>query len=147
MPGNLQGLNRQSTLPHFDPLREIGNLFDMFDVMRPLRALADQRMRMDVTKTEQACLVKAEMPGFRKEDVDVAVRADEVTINAASQAGQERREGAMVLRERHQGSDYRSFTLPGLIDHDRAAATLRDGVLELHLPRKAGNGVRQLPVQ
>ncbi|MDQ1831647.1 Hsp20/alpha crystallin family protein [Massilia scottii] len=147
MTGELQRFNPQSALSQFDSLRNIGNLLDMFDVMRPLRALADQHMRMDVTETDQAYLVKAEMPGIRKEDVDVSVRADEVTINAASQADQERTDGTVVFRERHQGSHYRSFTLPGVIDQDRATATLRDGVLELHLPKKGGNGVRQLPIQ
>lgn len=58
---------------------------------------------------------------------------------------EERREGNS--RERYQGRQYRSFTLPQPVEHEKATATCHDGVIDLTLPTKAGAGAKQLSIQ
>lgn len=147
MAGNLQTVHSPSSLSRFDPMRSFGSMLDMFDLMRPTRMFADESLRMDVSETEQAYLVKAEIPGVRKEDIKVTINGDEVTIGGERESEQERKEGNVVCRERYQGRQFRSFTLPQFIDEEKATATCQDGVLELVLPKKAGAGARQLSIQ
>lgn len=147
MAGNLTRFDPRGGLARFEPMRNFGNLFDMFDLMRPLRALGDENLRIDVTETDQAYQVKAEMPGFKKEDIKVAIQGDQVTISAESTSDQERSEGNVVCRERYQGSQHRTFTLPQYVDEENASATCHDGILELNLPKKPGTGGKQLTIQ
>ena len=147
MAGNLQRFDPQGPVSRFEPLRNFGNMFDLFDIMRPLRTLADEQLRIDVTETDQAYLVKAEMPGMKKEDIKVSIHGDEVSISAERKSEQERQEGNVVCRERFQGRMYRSFTLPQYVDEDNASATCHDGILELTLPKKAGTGAKQVMIQ
>ncbi|QYF92985.1 Hsp20/alpha crystallin family protein [Massilia sp. PAMC28688] len=147
MAGSLQRFDPQGNVSHFDPMRGLGSMFDLFDFMRPGRMSGMDQLRIDVNETDEAYLVKAEMPGFKKEDIKVAINGDQVSISGERSTDQERKEGNVVCRERYQGSQYRSFTLPQLVDEEKASATCTDGVLELTLPKKAGSGARQLPVQ
>lgn len=148
MAGNLQRFEPQGAMSRFEPMRNLGNMFDLFDFMRPSRMLFNEdHLRIDVNETDDAYIVKAEMPGCRKEDIKVSVNGDEVTISGERQSEQERTEGNVVCRERYQGRQYRSFTLPQSVDEDKASATCREGILELNLPKKPGSGARQLSIQ
>ena len=147
MAGNIARFEPQGAMSRFDPMRSFANVFNMFDMMRPLRALDVERLPIDVSETDQAYLVKAEMPGFKREDIKVSVQGDEVTISAETKQEDERTEGNTVCRERYHGKQYRSFTLPQNVDEENASATCHDGILELTLPKKAGSGARQLTIQ
>ena len=147
MAGNLTRFEPRSPLGRFNPMRDLADAFDMFDIMRPLRMLDNEPIRLDVTETEQSYLVKAEMPGVKKEDIKVSVRGDQVTISAETGSDAERTEGNVVYTERYHGKQFRSFTLPQYVDDENAHAVFRDGVLELTLPKQAGAGVRHLPIQ
>lgn len=147
MAGSLQRYDPQNRLSPFEPMRGFGNMFELLDLMRPSRLFGDDQLRIDVDETQDAYLVKAEMPGIKKEDIKVAINGDEVSISGERSGEEERKEGNVVCRERFQGRQYRSFTLPQYIDEDKASATCHDGVLELTLPKKAGGGARQLTIQ
>lgn len=147
MAGNMQRFEPQGALSRFDPMSGLGTMFDMFDLMRPNRTFGEQNLRIDVNETEEAYLVKAEMPGIKKEDINVTIDGDEVTISGERSAEQERKDGNTVCRERYQGRQYRSFTLPQHIDEEKASASCHDGVLELSLPKKAGAGAKKLAIQ
>ncbi|MFC0134111.1 stress protein [Massilia eurypsychrophila] len=146
MAGSIQRFETQGGMSRFEPMRGIGNMFDMFDLMRPARVFEAESLRIDVNETDQAYLVKAEMPGIKKEDIKVSINGDEVTISGERDSQEERREGNVVCRERYQGRQYRSFTLPQSVDEEKATATCHDGVLELNLPKKAGSGAKQLTI-
>ena len=147
MAGSLQRFSPQGSLSRFEPMRGFDSLFDLFDIMRPGRSFGEDSLRIDVNETDQAYLVKAEMPGIRKEDIKVAINGDEVSISGERSGEDERKEGSVVYRERYQGRQYRSFTLPQPVDEEQATATCHDGILELTLPKKAGSGVKQLTIQ
>lgn len=147
MAGSLQRFDPQGGISRFDPMRGFGSMLDLFDFMRPGRLAGDEQLRIDVNETDEAYTVKAEMPGFKKEDIKVAINGDQVSISGERSTEQEHKEGNVVCRERYQGRQYRSFTLPQFVDEEKASATCSDGVLELTLPKKAGSGARQLTIQ
>lgn len=147
MAGNLTRFAPHSSLARFNPMRDLANAFDMFDIMRPMGMLENQVIPVDITETDQAYLVKAEMPGVKREDIKVSIQGDQVTISAETSAAEERTEGNIVCRERYQGKQFRSFSLPQSVDEENAHATCNNGVLELNLPKKGGAGAKQLSIQ
>jgi HSP20 family protein len=104
--------------------------------------------RLDVTETEQTFEVKAEMPGVKKEDVNVSIDGQRVTIEGECQQANEQRQGEQVVYSERSTRKYqRSFTLPSEVDDASAQARLEDGVLMLSLPKKQGGTARQLTIQ
>jgi HSP20 family protein len=147
MAGNMTRFDPQSSLARFNPMRDLANAFNMFDMMRPMRMLETEVIPLDVTETDQAYLIKAEMPGVKREDIKVSIQGDQVTISAETNADEERTEGNIVCRERYHGKQFRSFTLPQSVDEENAHAACNNGVLELNLPKKGGVGAKQLAIQ
>ena len=112
------------------------------------QAPAAGRIKIDVSEKDDAYLVQAEIPGVRKEDIQVSVDGDEVSISAESCAEKEVKEGERVLhRERYYGKVARMFRLDTEIDQSSASAKYADGVLELTLPKKTAVAGRQLTIQ
>lgn len=125
---------------------------DAFRVlMRPWRfGLADAapRIKVDLTEDDGSYLVKAEIPGVRKEDIDVRVDGALVTISAQTQAETEKKDNGRVLcKERQEGYASRSFTLACPVDEAHADASYKDGVLALKLPKKSPTSTRRLAIQ
>lgn len=132
-------------LARLDPFRDMERFFEELD-RQPDQA---RSMRMDVSETEQAYHVRAEMPGFDKQDINVAIDGHTVTIRAKhdEQKQMPQQSGTMMRSERFHGEQYRSFTLPTEVDDQQATATCKDGILELTLPKKNGGHGRQLQIQ
>ena len=104
-------------------------------------------IKMDVTETDGGYMIHAEVPGVKKEDINVEIEGNEVTITAEVRREWEKKEGDKMLRsERYYGNVYRSFTLPHELDETKSEAKYKDGVLELKLVSKAGVAGRKLPV-
>jgi hypothetical protein len=88
-----------------------------------------------------------EVPGVKKENINVEIEGNEVTITAEVKKEWEKKEGDKILRsERYFGNVYRSFTLPYDLDETKSVAKYDGGVLELKLVKKAGVAGRKLPV-
>jgi len=105
-------------------------------------------IKMDVTETENGYLVHAEMPGVKKEDIDVAIEGNQVTITAEVKQEWEKKEGDRMLRnERYFGNIYRSFTLPVELDESACDAKYDSGVLELKLVKKAAAPGKRLAIR
>lgn len=145
MAGNLTRFTPQSGLTRFNPMRDFA--FDMLDFMRPSSLLESDSIRLDVSETDQAYLVKAEMPGINRDDIKVSIQGDQVSISAETDSQEERTEGNIVCRERYHGKQFRSFTLPQSVDEEGAHASYHDGILELNLPKKGSAGAKQLTIQ
>lgn len=107
------------------------------------------KMRIDVTENDQAYTVKADIPGVRKEDINVRVEGNLVSIDAETRSEKETRgNGDKVLRsERSYGAISRSFSLAQDIDAGRVQAKYADGVLTLELPKAAPADSRRINVQ
>jgi len=92
--------------------------------------------------------VTADLPGVRKEDIQVAIDGAQVTLTAEVKREKETAEGERVLHvERSFGKVSRSFTLPQELDEAKAEARFRDGVLELTLPKKAAAARKAITIQ
>ncbi|QOY92768.1 Hsp20/alpha crystallin family protein [Massilia sp. UMI-21] len=131
-----------------NPLRAIEEMMREFPLTPALRGFeAERQIRIDVNETDQAYLVKADMPGYKKEDIKIAVDGSLVTISATIQGQEEKTEGDTVYTERFSGSQYRSFTLPQEVDDSKTEAKYQDGVLNLTLPKKPGTARKQIAVQ
>lgn len=106
------------------------------------------RIRIDVSESDGQYRVQAEMPGVRKEDIEVRIDGSTVTIGAQVQSGHEERDGGRVIRqERREGYASRVFTLAAPVDEKGAEATYRDGILELKLPKRAAASTQRLAIR
>ena len=105
---------------------------------------------MDVEEDEKAFRVSAELPGVRKEDINVTIDGDEVAISAEMKRETQTKgkTGTALHTERYTGRMYRSFSLGHEIDQSKAQAKYVDGVLELTLPKTESEQSRrkQIPV-
>jgi len=98
----------------------------------PVRAI-----RFDVAEQGNAYVVSAELPGYKKEDVQVEIDGARVTISAETKAQAENKDGEKVVySERYTGKAVRSFELTSEIDADTATAKYENGILVLTLPKK-----------
>jgi len=135
----------------YDPRTETGfdELFRGF--FKPVRleaAPTPVTIKMDVIETENGYLVHSEMPGVKKQDIDVAIEGNQVTITAEVKREWETKEGDRLLRnERYFGNIYRSFTLPTELDEAACEAKYDNGVLELKLVEKAAAPGKRLAIQ
>ena len=135
-----------------------GSLFDDFfkDVapgffIKPLHgdALpAASQIRVDVTENGKEYAVHAEIPGVNKEDIQVSIEGNVVTLRTEIKQQDKQTEGEKVLRsERYYGAVSRSFQLGQDVDEGRATARFNDGVLELTLPKKVAPQAKRLIIE
>ncbi|OFZ73115.1 MAG: hypothetical protein A2W04_09705 [Betaproteobacteria bacterium RBG_16_64_9] len=142
----------------FDPFRPVSR-FEPFKAMeeffpelrmRPWsRGMeVEPQIRMDVSEDDKAYTVIAEIPGVKKDDIQVSIDGNQVAVSAELEQQKEEKKGETLLcRERYYGKLYRSFTLDHNIDQSKAEAKYHDGVLELKLPKASGGAAKQIKVQ
>lgn len=145
---NIMRFDPFGDIARLDPFRNIDDLLKDFRLTPTLRGVeSEPRIRMDVSETDQAYLVKAEIPGVQKDDIKVAIEGNQVSITAEVKKEEEKKSGSMIRSERYYGQQYRSFTLPQEVDDTKAEAKYQDGMLELTLPKKPGTGGKQLAIK
>jgi HSP20 family protein len=141
-----------ANVTRFDPFNElVDDLFKGF-LVRPVayegRGDVPVRMKVDVAEANGAYTVTAELPGVKKEDIQVTIDGNQVTLAAEVKREREVTQDERVLHsERTYGKVTRSFTLPQEVDEAKAEAKFRDGVLELKLPKKAAAQRKQVTIQ
>ena len=120
-------------------------------LLRPWRGseLVDRApsISLDVNESDANYIVKAEIPGVKKEDVDVRIDGNQITISAEVKKTSEEKDGERLLRsERQYGYASRSFTLACDVDEAKSNAKYQDGILELTLPKKTTTSSKRLPI-
>lgn len=104
-------------------------------------------IKVEVRETAEAYTVEAELPGVPKDEIQVTIEDDVVTLRAEIKQQDEQREGQRVLRsERYYGAVSRAFQLPQRVDKDAAKARFDNGVLRLTLPKKAAASAQRLAI-
>ncbi len=144
-----------ANITRYDPFNELMDDFLKGFFVRPVAvegrgALAGElpRMKLEVAEKNGAYLVTAELPGVKREDIDVAIDGNQVTLSAELKREREITEEDRIFHsERSFGKLSRSFTLPQELDETKAEAKLRDGVLELTLPKKSAAARKQITIQ
>lgn len=139
-----------ANIARFDPFNEFDDLFKGLFV-RPMRldvnGMPQVQMKVDVTRTDDTYTVKAEMPGVGKDDIQVSIDGNQVSISGEVKKEKEEKKGEEVIRsERYFGRVSRSFTLPQEVDEARVTAKYADGVLNLALPVKPKSKGRKVAI-
>ena len=132
------------------PFDEMEHMFDSFfgrswprSFMRPMKIdwggmpepFEGRTPKVDVINRDKEVLVRAELPGVKKEDVDVQVTDNTVTIKASTKHEEVEEKGEYHRREMSSGEFQRTLPLPAEVDGNKAKASFKDGVLELTLPK------------
>ncbi|MBI5907193.1 MAG: Hsp20/alpha crystallin family protein [Burkholderiales bacterium] len=106
-------------------------------------------MRIDVSEKDDAYVVKADIPGVKKEDINVRVDGNVIQIDAEVKREKETKgNGDKVLRsERYCGTISRTFSLAQDVEDGKAQAKYADGVLTLELPKKTTTASKKVAVQ
>ena len=134
--GGLMGRRNEGGLLRLQD--EMNDLFDRFFGWwgSPTTELVGQWWPvLELAEKEDHVIVRAEMPGLKREDIDVSVHGNVLTLSGEKKEEAEPREGACYCSERRYGSFRRDITLPAEVDADKVEATYKDGVLTLTLPK------------
>lgn len=121
-------------------------------LMRPWRFDMPEtapRIKIDLSEQDGSYAVKAEIPGVKKDDIDVRVDGNTVTISAEVKSEKEEKGngGRMLRRERHEGYASRTFSLACPVDESKVEASYKDGILALTLPKKADISSKRIAIQ
>lgn len=102
---------------------------------------------VDVYEDAQKLVLKLEVPGIAKEDLDIRVEGKTLTVKGERKFESEEKEENFRRIERRYGSFVRSFTLPGTVDVESVEATSTDGVLSISLAKKPEAKPKQIEVK
>ena len=102
-------------------------------------------VHVDITETDQDLIVRAEVPGFTAKELEVSVESGRLTITGERETKEERKEKKLIYQERCSNRILRVIDLPVNVDAAKAAATLKDGVLELKAPKAAP--AKKIPIE
>ena len=131
-----------SNLIRWEPAREMMSLRDAMDRLfddaftRPLSIRDGWSVpAIDMFQTDDEIVVKAALPGIKAEEVQINVTGEVLTLKGEVKQNQEMEEKAWHIREQRFGSFERSIRIPSTVDEERIEAHLKDGVLEVRLPK------------
>jgi HSP20 family protein len=111
------------------PLRPFGGW------QRPFAELPAIGPNVDVIDRDDEVVVRAEVPGFSKEDIEVSTSGDILTIQGALKTEEKEEKGNYHRCEIFREAFSRTLQLPAAVDESKAKATMKDGMLELTLPK------------
>jgi len=134
---------------------EVDNLFNLAlgrltdssgEKVREAQMLEGWFPAVDVYEDQDSLLVKAELPGLRKEDIEISLQDGYLTLSGERKQ-EEKREGAEVYRsERRVGRFNRNISLPCSVEADKIKATYNEGVLTVALPKAEEAKPKQIPI-
>ncbi len=134
-----------TSLVRWEPFEEFRSIRramdDLFsDLMGPRRLWAwegEHSFPLDLYETGDALVVKAALPGFRPEDVDISIQGDVLTIRGELKHEEKVERENYYRRELRHGTFSRSLPLPVRVEHEKAEAEFEQGVLTITLPKAA----------
>ncbi len=109
-------------------------------------ARCEWKPAVDILDTAESVIIKADLPGVKKENISVELKDNLMTLKGERTAVVTDESKKCYRRERCFGSFFRTFTLPDCVSADRIRAVLKDGVLEIHFPKPAAEKPRQVKV-
>ncbi|MEE8045551.1 MAG: Hsp20/alpha crystallin family protein [Dehalococcoidia bacterium] len=140
----------------FGSVRDFDDLFNRFLGTRGARNTRPEAwsIPLDVVQADDEIVVTASVPGATKDEIDVSVDDNVLTIKAESTSsssgdsanGSSANSNGYLLRERRTGSYYRALRLPETIDYENAESTFKDGILTITLPKLESKKARKLEI-
>lgn len=132
------------------------NLFDGFDedgLLMPSFSLkkAFNLPKTDVKEDEKAYTLEMDLPGKTEKDVNVELNNNVLTISSANEDKKEEKSGKKdnkwIIKERSWSKFSRSFTLPEDVDPEKLAATVKNGILTVTMPRKESTTPKKIAIK
>jgi HSP20 family protein len=111
--------------------------------------LANNTFPLDMVENDDNYTLHASLPGFKPEEIQIQVHGDMLTIRAEKMEDKQQPGSGnqrYLMRERRSAQVYRSITLPGPIESDKAQVNYENGVLTLTLPRTQETMTRNIPI-
>ncbi|MDH4261949.1 MAG: Hsp20/alpha crystallin family protein [Spirochaetia bacterium] len=141
---------------HWDPFREMEDLLDKYS-RTPIKSLlrkrddgllsSDWMPTMDIKENKDSYLIKAELPGVEKENVNISIEDGVLTIKGEKKTEKEEKDDKTHRVECSYGSFFRSFTLPREVKSDQIEASYKDGILKLKIPKSEESKPKQIEVK
>ena len=145
------------SMVRFDPFRDLAVLQDRMnrlfnDAYQPrqsddLMSRGTWSPAVDIYETDGALVLKAELPDMRREDIDVSVENNTLTIRGERKLDHEIKQESFHRVERAYGSFVRSFSLPHTVDATKIGAEYKNGVLTVKLPVREEAKPRQIQIE
>ena len=107
----------------------------------------DMEPAVEVSDTKKSVVVKVQVPGVPKDRIQVNVTDDILTVKGDMQEEEEKEEKNYHRREIRYGAFARTVQLPTAVVADKASAKLKDGVLEVKIPKSKETKVKEIPIQ
>ncbi len=129
---------------------EMGDLFSRFFEDWPLAGLSGTGTSfpaLDIAERGDAVVVQAEIPGMNREDLDISVQDNHLTLSGEKKESEEHTEGQYYHSERRYGTFRREIPLPAGVDADKVEATYRDGILTVTLPKSEEAKPRRIEIK
>lgn len=131
-------------------LRPFGSPFNLLEEVEEMAKSAFETSlvpKLDMYEEDKELIIKAELPGIRKKDLDVKLDGDVLTIRAEKKAEKEVEETTHHRRERSYGQYIRYMTLPVRVDGEKITATLKKGLLEIRMPKAEVPEAKQIEIK
>lgn len=103
--------------------------------------------KMDVIDRDKELVIKAELPGIDKEDIDVSIANNRLLVKAKSRHEEKEEKGDFIKQEIRSSEVYRSVQLPGEVDDDKVKTSFKNGLLELTIPKKEKSHRKHIKVE
>jgi len=151
---SIKGGRKMNALTIYEPFRGLFPRRRLFeDFFRPymLEEMTDEREtltpRVDVSETENEYNVRAELPGFKKDEVDIEIHDRLLKVTAEHKEEKEEKKENYIIQERRYGTWSRTFHLPDDVSDEHVKASMTDGVLEVTLPKKEETKPKKIEVK
>jgi HSP20 family protein len=127
----------------------MSSLFDDFlsNAFTEEQTDANKMMPMDVSEREKEYVIRANMPGIKKENIKISVHNNnELTIEGKQEEEKSEKNETVFRYERYKGNYRRAINLPDVCDIEKVAAKLEDGVLTLVIPKREPSPAKEIKV-
>ena len=128
--------------------KEMDRAFEDFFRGRPFQTRESGALEpaVDVSETPDTVVIKAQVPGVRREHLHLTITADTLTIKGEVQGEEEAKDRTFYQREIRHGSFYRAIPLPVAVRSEQAKARLQDGILEVTFPKSEQGKAKDIPI-
>ncbi len=144
------------SMQRWEPAREMMSLRNAMDrlfeesYVRPSSwwlEEGEEAPALDMYQTENEVIIKASLPGFKPDEVDISVSGDTLTIKGEHKEEKETKEKDYFYQELSYGSFSRSVTIPMDVKSDKAEANFENGILTLTLPKAVETKPKQIKIK
>jgi HSP20 family protein len=140
-------LSNWSSFDRLSSLRdEVNRLFDFSLPARDSGLFSGWSPALDVFDDKDNLVVKVELPGLKKEEINISLHEGVLTVSGERKRETEKKEGESFRSERYFGKFQRSVTLPTAVDSSKVSAAYKDGVLTVELAKAEEAKPKQIAV-